>query len=75
MEKPTFHRYSRFEGFENESIKSLQNQIEFLRESIKISENIIYDIQSNCAHNYMYSSSGMFEDNYICKHCGHEIEH
>lgn len=74
MSKRTFHRFEQYEGFENENIKLLQSQRDALREMLKIVEDNIVEIQSNCDHHYQFSSGGMYEDNYVCKHCGHETE-
>jgi len=71
---PTFHRYEPFESYENQNVKNLVEQIEILKEMIKIAEDELNKIRNNCHHYYQFSSSGMYEDNYVCKHCGQEDE-
>lgn len=68
--------YSRdqYEGHENEKIISLHSELEDNISERKRIENDIYEIQSKCIHQYMFSSQGMYEDNYVCRLCGHESE-
>lgn len=35
----------------------------------------IKNIQDNCVHEYYQTSTGMYEDSYRCKICGHEDWH
>ena len=69
-----FYRYEPFEGFENERVDELQNHVLELKNKLKKANNEIEDIQFNCDHHYQFSSSGMYKDNFVCKHCGHETE-
>ena len=75
MGRPTFYRYDPYIGHENREVKLLTEQINTLKDMIKIAEDELNKIQSNCNHEYQFSSSGMYEDNYVCKLCGHETEH
>lgn len=70
----TYHRYEPYEMHTNQNVKNLIEQVGILKELIKINEDELKRIQSECNHYYQFSSSGMYEDNYVCKHCGHETE-
>lgn len=74
MGKRTFHRDEPYEGYENQNVKNLKEQISILEEMKEAAEKAIEEIQSNCDHHYQFSSGGMYEDNYVCKHCGHDTE-
>jgi len=74
MEKHITYSYYQYEGHENEKIISLHSELEDNIAERKRIENEIYEIQSKCIHQYMFSSNGMYEDNYICRLCGHESE-
>lgn len=70
----TINRDETYGGYENQNVKNLVEQISVLKEMIKIAEDELYKIRSNCNHHYQFSSSGMYEDNFVCKHCGNETE-
>ena len=68
------YSYDQYEGHGNERIISLHSELEDNIAERKRIENEIYEIQSNCIHIYKFSSSGAYEDNYVCELCGHETE-
>lgn len=71
---PSIHRDEEYMGQSNKEIKRLDNEILSHEKKIKEAKEQIDKIQSECDHYYQFSSSGMYEDNYVCKHCGHETE-
>lgn len=71
----SFHRYEEYKGHNNEEIKKLQRKIWDYEKKIKEAEEEIYKIQSACNHHYQFSSTGPYEDNYVCSLCGHDTEH
>lgn len=70
----SFHHNEQYNGHNNQAIKNLKKQISFHEKIIEEAEKDIRKIQSECNHYYQFSSRGMYEDNYVCKHCGHETE-
>lgn len=71
---PRFYREEEYVGHSNQRINELNKHLVTLNKMIKTTEDSIDKIQSECDHHYQFSSSGMYEDNYVCKHCGHETE-
>lgn len=74
IQRITINRYEPYEGYDNQNVKNLVEQIGILKEMIEIAEDELNKIRSNCNHHYQFSSSGMYEDNYVCKHCGQDTE-
>lgn len=72
--KPSYNDEINYEGYENEEILLLTNEINNYKLKINELEQRIIDIQDNCKHEYLFYCSGVYNDNYICKHCGKEIE-
>lgn len=73
---PIFHRNEQYNAslFVNQNVENLKEQIGILKQMIKVAEDELYKIQTECNHDYYFSSSGMYEDNFVCIHCGHETE-
>lgn len=71
---PTVHRDEEYIGHNNVEIKRLKNEILSYEKKIREAEEEIRRIQSECNHYYQFSSGGPYEDNYVCKLCGHENE-
>lgn len=71
----SFHRYEEYMGHNNQEIKELRREILLYEKKIREANKKIEDIQSECEHHYQFSSGGPYEDNYVCKLCGHDTEH
>lgn len=70
-----YERSVKYTGHNNEEIYSLLEELSKLERQVRCVEGKIRHIQSNCKHEYKFSCSGMYEDNYVCSLCGHETEH
>jgi hypothetical protein len=73
--KKITYSYDEYNGLINNEIIILfdkLNECKIIQNKI---EEKIKNIQNNCIHEYMFSSKGMYDDNYICKLCGNESEH
>jgi len=67
-----FSRDEKYTGHSNEKIKYFkQKLVELENEKLKINA-AIQEIRDNCDHEFLYVCSGMYEDNFQCKHCGEE---
>ena len=74
--KPKLYSYSRvgyYNGYDNEEILSLQNELNNCRSNLHRIKNAIEIIQNNCPHEYIFRSRCMYDDRYTCKKCGHDI--
>jgi nitrite reductase/ring-hydroxylating ferredoxin subunit len=63
----------RYQGHDNEEIISLTNDLNDAMAEIRRIENEIKNIQNNCVHEYMLYSTGMYDDYYVGRKCGHDI--
>lgn len=77
MSKPIKNRYSddKYDGIIlNKEIISLKDDLRRAKKTMVMTQNCITEIQNNCDHEYMFSCKGAYEDNYVCRICGHETE-
>jgi hypothetical protein len=70
-----YERFVAYEGHNNKEIYDLFEKLNNLERQVRAVEGKIREIQFNCNHEYKFSCSGMYEDNYTCSLCGHETEH
>lgn len=67
---PKVNREKKYQGHSNEDIKSYNKKIFELRKEIQVLEEKIVEIRNNCDHQFLFWSSGMYEDSYYCELCG-----
>lgn len=71
---PTYNRHEQFKGYDNPEILILEEEYSALEMKLRDVDWKIKEIRKNCVHNYLFSSSGMYEDNFVCSKCGEESE-
>ena len=69
------YSYDEYQGHDNESIISLNDELNNCKAELRRIEKEIETIQNNCTHEYMFVCRGMYEDSYTCKKCGHDTVH
>jgi len=74
MEKYVTYSREPYEGYVSVEIKAADEKIHEMKKEIKRLEESVYNLRSRCIHEYMFSSMGMYEDNYRCRICGEESE-
>ena len=71
---PTYNRNEQFKGYNNPEMHVLEEEYSALKMKLRTIEWKINEIRKNCVHDYLFSSSGMYEDNFVCSKCGMEGE-
>lgn len=62
-----------FEGvISNKEILCLEDNLFAAQENLKMLKNKIKKIQDNCEHTLQFSSTGAYEDLYVCTQCRFE---
>lgn len=71
---PKYNRDEKYTGHSNEEIISLTQSLNDAKAEIRRIEGDIREIRENCDHEFLFVCSGMYEDNFQCKHCGEDAE-
>jgi hypothetical protein len=56
----------------NKAILKLNLELIIAQQNVKSLIDKLHEIQENCAHEFKFTSTGMYEDYYECIHCGFE---
>lgn len=67
-----YNREEKYTGHQNEEIISLIQSLNDCEAEKRRIEEDIKEIRENCDHEFVFYCSGMYEDAFICKHCGEE---
>ncbi len=66
----TFSRHINYQGHSNKRIKEIDNEILHLEGTINALRAEKEQIRDKCDHDFLFVSSGPYEDVYQCSKCG-----
>ena len=69
-----YNRDEKYTGHSNEEIVSLMQSLNDCEFEMRKIRGDIREIRDKCDHEFQFCCSGMYDDNYQCKHCGEETE-
>jgi hypothetical protein len=71
---PTYNRNVQYTGHDNLEVIALEEEYRTTERKLRGIGSKLNEIRKNCVHTFLFSSSGMYEDNFVCSKCGQETE-